>query len=127
MSLFSNLTSQLKTAVKSNQKFIILPKNSLCFNFLKLLFLEGFISSISEINSGKLLKISLKYKANGSPCFTDIKLFSSPGKPQYIDFIELTKLAEGAVIVIVSTSQGLLTNQACLKRKIGGTALCSII
>jgi len=28
---------------------------------------------------------------------------------------------------VISTNEGLLTNQMCLKRKIGGTAICYII
>jgi len=127
MNLFCKLTSKLKNAAKSNKKFIILPKTLLCFNFLKLLFLEGFISNVIEINSGKLLKVSLKYNSNGSACFKDIKLLSTSGKPQYANFTDLTKLALGVNILIISTPEGLLTNQACLKRKIGGTVLCSII
>jgi small subunit ribosomal protein S8 len=127
MNLFCDLTSKLKNAIKSNKKFIILPKNSFCFNFLKLLFLEGFISSVVELNSGKLLKVSLKYNSSGSPCFKTIKLFSTPGNPQYVNFIGLTKLSYGVNVFIISTPNGLLTNQTCLKRKIGGTVLCSII
>jgi len=127
MVLLCSLTSLLKNAINSNKKFILLPKSALCFSFLKLLFLEGFISSVVELESGKILKVFLKYHSDGSPCFKDIKLLSTPGKNQYLAYSQITSLSHGVGVFIISTTEGLLTNQACLRRKLGGTALCYII
>ncbi len=126
MVLFCSIVSQLKNAVKSNKKFILIPKSVFCFSFLKLLFFEGFISSVSEIESGKLLKVYLKYQSDGSPCFFDIKFLSTPGKTLYLSYSQLTKVSHGVGVLIISTSKGLCTNHACLKLKLGGTALCYI-
>ena len=127
MSLFCNLTSKLKTAQRFNREFIIVPKTALCLNFLKLLCLEGFISNVIEMKSGKLLKVNLKYQTNGSPIFKELKLLSTPGKPIYLCYSHLTKLKQGVGTIILSTSLGLSTSQDCLKNKIGGTALCYLI
>jgi small subunit ribosomal protein S8 len=126
MNLFCHLTSQLKNAIRSNKKFIFFPKTFLCLNFLKLMFLEGFVSHVAEINSGKMLKVYLKYSSNGTPSFKDIKLLSKPGKTSYLSYSQLAKLAQGVGVFIISTNQGLLTSNACLERKIGGNILCYI-
>jgi len=126
MVLFCNIVSQLKNAVKSNKKFILIPKSVFCFSFLKLLFFEGFISSVVELESGKLLKVYLKYQLDGSPCFFDIKLLSTPSKTLYFSYSQITSVSHGVGVLIISTSKGLCTNQACLKFKLGGTALCYI-
>jgi small subunit ribosomal protein S8 len=126
MNLLCDLISNIKNALKANKKFIIVPNNSLCFNFLKLLFLEGFISNITAINSGKLLKVYLKYSSNGSPCFKEITVFSTPGKNIYLNYTQLAKLTQGVGVLIISTIEGLLTNQACIKRKLGGKIICYI-
>lgn len=127
MTVFSNLTSKLKNAQRFNREFIIVPKTALCLNFLKLLCLEGFISGVVEMNSGKLLKVNLKYQINGTPILKEIKVLSTPGKPTYLCYSHLTKLKQGVGTIILSTPIGLLTNQDCLKNKIGGTALCYLI
>jgi small subunit ribosomal protein S8 len=127
MNLLCNLTSILKNAIKCNKKFIFLPKTSFCFQFLKLMFREGFVTNVSEINSGKFLKVQLKYNLNGSPSFKEIKLLSTPGKPVFLSYSQLTKLNEGIGVLFISTNKGLFTNDYCLKNKIGGTGLCYII
>ena len=79
------------------------------------------------INSGKFLKVFLKYQSNGSPTLKEVKHFSTPGKSIYLTYTHLTKLNQGVGVFILSTSRGLLTNHSCLKKKIGGTALCYLI
>jgi small subunit ribosomal protein S8 len=126
ISLF-NLTSKLKNAVRSNQRYIYLPNTSLSLEFLKLLFVEGLISGVTKIESDKSLKVFIKYNSNGSPSFKEIKLLSKPGKMFYLSYKQIAKLSEGVGLFIISTKEGLLTNHLCLKRKIGGAALCYLI
>jgi small subunit ribosomal protein S8 len=126
MVLFCNIISQLKNAVKSNKKFVLIPKSAFCLSFLKLLFFEGFISSVIELESGKLLKVYLKYQSDGSPCFFDIKFLSTPSRTLYLSYSQITNVSHGVGVLIISTPKGLYTNQACLKLKLGGTALCYI-
>ena len=119
-----NLTSKLKNAIRANKKYIYLPNSSLALELLRLLFLEGIILGVTKIKSGKILKVFLKYSSNGSPSFKDIKLLSKPGKMFYLSYKQIAKLSKGVGLFIISTKEGLLTNNLCLKRKIGGAALC---
>ena len=122
-----NLTSKLKNAIRANKKYIYLPNSSLALELLRLLFLEGIILGVTKIKSGKILKVFLKYSSNGSPSFKDIKLLSKPGKMFYLSYKQIAKLSKGVGLFIISTKEGLLTNHLCLKRKIGGAALCYLI
>lgn len=122
-----NLTSKLKNGIRANKKYIYLPSSSLSLELLRLLFLEGIILGVTKIKSGKTLKVFLKYNSNGSPSFKDIKVLSKPGKMFYLSYKQIAKLSEGVGLFIISTKEGLLTNHLCLKRKIGGAALCYLI
>jgi small subunit ribosomal protein S8 len=126
MKLFCNLTSKLNVSVQSYKSYVLLPKNIFFLKFLKLLFLEGFVSRILVTNSKKI-KVYLKYCSKGSPSFKKIKFLSKPGKIQYSSYKELSKLSTGVGLIIVSTNKGLLTHHSCIKLKIGGTILCYII
>lgn len=126
MKLFCNLTSKLALSIRSNQSYVILPKNTFYLRFLKLLFLEGFVSKIITTNSGKL-KVFLKYSSKGMPSFKEIKFLSTPGKNCYMSYEELTKVALGFGIIVISTNKGLMSHNSCIKLKMGGTALCYII
>jgi len=126
MSLFFNLTSQLKNAIKSNQKFVYFPKTSLTCHFLKVLFFEGFVSGVVEIHSGKILKVILKYNSHGTPGFKEIKTFSTSNKKFNLSYPQIVKTSNGFVTFVVSTNGGIFTNNVCIKRKTGGIILCSI-
>ena len=119
-----NLTSKLKNGIRANKKYIYLPSSSLSLELLRLLFLEGIILGVTKIKSGKTLKVFLKYNSNGSPSFKDIIVLSKPGKMFYLSYKQIAKLSKGVGLFIISTKEGLLTNHLCLKRKIGGAALC---
>jgi ribosomal protein S8 len=45
----------------------------------------------------------------------------------YLSYKQLAKLSEGVGVFIVSTKEGFLPNNLCLKRKTGGTVLCYLI
>jgi len=127
MSSLSNLTSQMKNAVKSNQKFVYFPKTSSTSNFLKVLFFEGFVSGVVEIRSGKILKIILKYDSSGSPALKEIKVFPASNRKFDLSYPQVVKASGGFMNFVLTTNAGILTNNTCIKRKIGGNLLCSII
>lgn len=117
----------MKNAVKSNQKFVYFPKTSLTSNFLKVLFFEGFVSGVVEIRSGKILKIILKYDSSGTPVFKDIRAFPASNRKFDLSYPQVVKASGGFKNFVLTTNAGILTNNTCIKRKIGGSLLCSII
>ena len=127
MKLFCNFTNQLKNAINTHKKAIILPNTSFYLNFLKVLFLEGFISKIIFINSQKKIKIYLKYTSDGTPSFKEIKFLSNPNRFSFLSYNQLIKITDGLGIIFLSTNKGLLTHTTCIKLRIGGKALCYII
>jgi len=127
MKLFCHLTTRLKNAIKAHKKFLIVPNTTFYLEFLKLLFLEGFISKIIFINSHKKLKIILKYNLDGTPSFKEVKLLSKPNKKLFLSYTQLIKITKGLGIVFISSNKGLLSHSNCIKSKIGGQALCYII
>lgn len=126
MKSFCLLTSKLNVSLQLYQRYIIIPRTFFFLNFLKFLFIEGFILRIVPINSKKV-KVYLKYCSKGTPSFKKIKLISKPGKNYYITYKELAKLGTGMGLMVISTNKGLLNHHSCLKLKLGGTALCYII
>lgn len=124
MNLLCDLTSRLKNAIKANQKFVYFPKTSLTSSFSKILFLEGLVSSVVEIRSGKVLMLTLKYNSQGTSAIKGIKTFSTPSKMFNLSYLQLAKTNIGMGLFIISTNQGIFTSSMCMKRKLGGTLLC---
>jgi len=126
MHSFSFLISKINNASKSHKKHIFSQKNSFSVQFLKLLVVHGFISSFIEVNSGKMIKIILKFDAQGTPTIKNIKVLSTPNKLSFLSYSQLTKVQSNFGCLILSTNQGLATAQNCLKFKVGGVCLCFI-
>jgi small subunit ribosomal protein S8 len=124
MYLLSSLISKINLASKASKKYVFSPNNALISQFLKVLILEGFISSVVEINSGKLLKIFLKYHPKGVSPIKKIKLLSTPNKSFFISFSALAKTHQKLGTFLVSTTKGIYTGQNCLKHRIGGFLIC---
>lgn len=126
MHLISKIILKLKNAISLNKKFIFLPKNDFCINLIYLLYSEGFILSFYLTNSKKKIKVFLKNESNGSSIIKNIKLISTPSNNNYLKYNHLTKLTNGVGIIVLSTPYGLFTSNSCVKKKIGGIAICHI-
>ncbi len=103
-----------------------MPKNDFCINLIYLLYSEGFILSFHLTNSKKKIKVFLKTESNGSSIIKNIKLISTPSNNSHLKYNHLTKLTDGVGIIVLSTPYGLFTSNSCIKKKIGGMAICHI-
>ena len=60
------------------------------------------------------------------PCFSNLRRISKPGLRVYANSKEIPDILGLRGIVIMSTSQGVMTGKEAQKRRIGGELLCSI-
>ena len=126
MSTCCNLLTQLKNASKVRKKFIFFSKNKFSYNLLKVLYREGLISSFKIISTSNLLKIQLKYSSSGKSCFNNVVFISKPGNSTYYSYFDLCKLSTSTGLFLISTKEGILTNQQCIRIRSGGTVICHI-
>jgi ribosomal protein S8 len=127
MQTSSKLLITLKNAAAVRQKYVFLTKNRYSVNLLTVLCKEGFISGFKEISHMNILKVRLKYSSTGISCFNNILFFYKANQSIYFSYNSLCKLASGTGIYLINTKNGLLTNQECVRKKLGGVGLCYII
>ena len=89
---------------------------------------EGFIKDyeVIEDNKQNVIKVSLKYGANREKVISGLKRISKPGLRVYSQKDQLPKVLGGLGIAIISTSQGLMTDQAARKAGLGGEVLAYV-
>ena len=89
---------------------------------------EGFIKDFEVIEDNKqnVIKVSLKYGANREKVISGLKRISKPGLRVYSQKDQLPKVLGGLGIAIISTSQGLMTDQAARKAGLGGEVLAYV-
>jgi small subunit ribosomal protein S8 len=70
-------------------------------------------------------EIELKY-ANGQPAIREIKRVSKPGRRVYKAVRELTTVANGLGVAILSTPKGVMSDSRAREENVGGEILCNV-
>lgn len=122
----SDLLTRLRNANLVKKETVSFPFTRLGQQICRILELEGFIDSF-ELNSQRELILRLKYKGRvKKPCITNLRRISKPGIRIYSNCKDLPKVLGGMGVVILSTSQGVMTDREARLRGLGGEILCSV-
>lgn len=87
---------------------------------LKKLKTLGFIKSFKKEERDIIVELLYIEKM---PSFTDVKIFSKPGRRYYVSYKELKPVLGGLGYSLLSTSKGIMTNKEARKQKTGGELL----
>ncbi|RKX20676.1 MAG: 30S ribosomal protein S8, partial [Candidatus Zixiibacteriota bacterium] len=69
----------------------------------------------------------LKYSKDDEPIIRGLKRLSKPGLRKYFDLDQIKRLSRSQIgIMIMSTSQGIITNAQAIEKRVGGEALFNI-
>lgn len=123
----SDLITRVRNGYLAKRAVISSPVSNLRENILKILKDEGFILSYSKVKEGKITKfdIHLKYH-HSNPVVTEISTISKPGRRVYCAAAEIPSVKNGLGMVIISTSQGILSDHEARAKKLGGEVLLKI-
>lgn len=130
----ADMLTRIRNAQALGKPEVVLPGSKLKLRIAKILEQQHWVEQVEEIKTTGSknkhqqfdeLKIVLKY-ANGRPAITNIRRISKPSRRVYVNKDELPRVRSNFGIVILSTSQGLMTNKEAGQKKIGGEVICEI-
>ena len=125
----ADLLSRIRTAHLAKHDRLDLPASKIKIEICKLLKEQGFIDKIQLLGENpakKTIRVFLRYTDEGLPLIQHMKRVSKPGRRVYKKVDELRPVRNGLGVGIISTSQGLLTDQQARERRVGGEFLCEI-
>jgi len=124
----SDMLTRIRNAQAVKKPEVLIPASKIKLEIAKILKKEGFVEDIKkeEVNSEKLIKISLKYLKTGEPVIQGIQRVSKPGCRIYAKRDKLSKVLGGLGIAIISTSRGLVTDKEAKRRRLGGEIICKV-
>lgn len=123
----SDMLTRIRNAIAVNKHEISLPHSKIKEAVATMLKDNKFISGvyIKDATVGKTLTLVLSDENTNSK-ITEIVRISKPGRRYYVNATEIPVVKRGRGLVIVSTSQGLMTGDTARKQRVGGELICRV-
>lgn len=122
----ADLVIRIKNGYMADRETIIVPFSKFNISILEKLKQLKYIQDFTiEGETIKKITAILKYD-DGVAAFTDVKIFSTPGRRWYTTYNEIKPVLGGMGQAIVSSSKGILTGKEAKKEKVGGELLFHI-
>jgi len=123
----SDMLTRIRNAVLVNKNEINLPYSSMKERLAKELKKNGFIDEVKaeKVGDFKRLMITI-YTSGTNPRINHIERVSKPGRRLYAKADDIPKVMNGRGVMIVSTSQGLMTGDVAKKKRVGGELICKV-
>jgi len=122
----SDMLSRIRNANRALLPGVELPHSRMKESLAGILKREGYINDFAvEGKLPKVLKLKLKYQGKKS-VIEGLKRVSSPGLRRYVGADAIPRVRGGLGVAIVSTSEGVMTDNQARKKNLGGELLCYV-
>lgn len=120
----ADLFTRIRNAIQAEHPKVDIPNSNMKIRIAEILRDEGFIKNfkVAEDNKQGWLRVYLKYK-EGESSIHGIRRISKPGRRVYVNKGKIPKVLNGLGVAIVSTSSGVVTDDICREKGIGGEVL----
>jgi len=124
----ADLLTRIRNASRARHTEVVVPASRVKREIARILVEEGFIASWTEEKDGPgiVLRLALKYVDGKAPVVSGLKRISKPGLRVYARKTDIPRVLGGLGIVIVSTSQGIMTGAQARRAQLGGEVLAYV-
>jgi len=123
----ADLLTRIRNAIAVNKTDIVLPASKLKLTIAQQLKKAGYLKDVKMVEGTPRGTIAITINEPGTNAtITEIHRVSRPGQRVYAGATEIPRIRNGRGIVLVSTSQGVMTGQAARKAGLGGEILCKV-
>lgn len=127
----ADVITSIRNADMNRKGIVQIECTNITENILKMLLREGFLENVRkhQDNNKYFFVVTLRHRRNRKgmyPSILNLKRISSPGLRIYSNYQRIPRILGGMGIVILSTSQGIMTDREARLEGIGGEILCYI-
>jgi small subunit ribosomal protein S8 len=121
----SDMLTSIRNAYMVNKSHLSVSASTLKVDIISILKKEGFIQDYKVVadNIRRTIEIDLRYYKK-EPMVRGLERVSKPGLRIYVPASKIPRVKRGAGIAILSTSEGMMTDKECRRKKIGGEVIC---
>ena len=123
----ADMLTRIRNASRARHTDVLVPASRTKREIARILQDEGFIESWDEFQDGPraFIRIRLKYVGR-APVVSGLRRISKPGLRVYSSKTQIPRVLGGLGLVIVSTSQGIMTGAQARKAQLGGEILAYV-
>nr|YP_010313536.1 ribosomal protein S8 [Primula palinuri]UNA62571.1 ribosomal protein S8 [Primula palinuri] len=127
----ADILTSIRNADMDRKRVVRIASTNITENIVKILLREGFIENVRKHReSDKYFLVStLRHTRNRKGTYRNLlnlKRISRPGLRIYSNYQRIPRILGGMGVVILSTSQGIMTDREARLKGIGGEILCYI-
>ncbi len=123
----ADMLTRIRNAILVRKNEIKLPYSKIKESVAKILTENHFIANVEIDGEGinKMLVLTINLQGTNAS-ITEIQRISSPGRRHYVNVKNIPVIKNGRGMVIVSTSQGLMTGDDAKAKRLGGELICKV-
>ena len=124
----ADLLTRIRNAQVAKHVHVLVPASRTKLEITRILKNEGYIQkyAVVEEKPQSVIRITLKYQPNRAPAITELKRISTSSRRIYVGSKELPRVKGGLGVAIITTSQGIITDQEARRRGLGGEVVCTV-
>lgn len=123
----SDMFTRIRNATMVSKNQVSLPHSKVKEEIARILAGSGYLKAakVDEQDGRKVLLIDIASEDQPA-AMTAIKRISRPGRRVYVQSKEIPTVLQGRGIVVMSTSQGMMTGTEAAAKKLGGELICEV-
>lgn len=123
----SDFLTRIRNGLAVGQSEIAVPHSRLKQHLAELMVKNGYLLGVKVEGQvpEKVLQLQLS-SADMPSSITRLERVSKPGRRVYVGYQSIPRVKNGRGLLVLSTSQGLLTDRSARRAKIGGEIICQI-
>ena len=114
----------IRNALLVRKMNVAVPYAKMKWYILKNLEELRLVTSLQKNPETNMIEFSI-VEEEDQPVFSELKRLSTPGRRLYVGWKDIPR-ASGNGVILVSTSQGVMTAGLARKRHLGGELICEI-
>jgi len=123
----SDMIPRIRNAVGNESAFVDVLNSKLNRAILEAVKREGYIWGYeSPADAPRVLRVTLKYAADGGSVVRHLRRVSRPGCRIYSTVEDLPQVLQGLGVCIISTNKGVLSSREARLQRVGGEVLFSL-
>jgi small subunit ribosomal protein S8 len=124
----ADMLTRIRNAGRAGHADTTLPSSRMKLAIARVLRDEGFVDDVQvEAVGGKaLLRIELRYGADGELLIDGIRRVSRPSCRIYVKAAAIPKVRNGLGISVLSTNKGVMSDRSAREQHVGGEILCEV-